>query len=250
MPGHPYKIYDKSKIQPRVLLDFYPTPRVAVDMLIKHTFFDGSVWEPASGNGAISRILEEQANLQVRSSDIQANAYGEGGLDFLKCDDPTDNVITNPPYSLLNPFMLHSLKVAKFKVAFLVNIHALYGVARHSFYEKNPPSTVLVLSRGIPFFKQGEWQSSGGMKHAWLIWDKADLTGETHIKWALHTGKAITPYDRDLTAPDADCVPMGPIYRPSEREAAEAQASLEAQENQCALKFIDAAAKKASEQNS
>ena len=199
MPGHPNKIYDKSQIHPRVLLDFYPTPRVATEMLLKHVHFEGSTWEPASGNGAISRVLEEQPQLQVRSSGIQEKEYGEGGIDFLKTTWSCDNIVTNPPYSLLNPFMVHALAMATKKVAFLVNVHALFGVARHSFYEKNPPSLILILSRGIPFFKGDKWTSGGGMKHIQLIWDKSDTSGSTRVEWALNVGKAVTDYDRELT---------------------------------------------------
>ena len=209
MPGHPNKIYDKSKIHPRVLHDFYPTPRVATEMLLKNVHFEGSTWEPASGNGAISRVLEEQPQLQVRSSDLQKTGYGEGEIDFLLTNWECDNIISNPPYSLLNPFMEQALRVAKSKVAFLVNVHALFGVTRHAFYKQNPPSLILILSRGIPYFKEGEWKSAGGMKHVQLVWDKLDKSGDTKIKWALNTGKAITDYDRDLVAADQECLPEG-----------------------------------------
>lgn len=208
MPGHPYKFYDKSRIAPRVLHDFYPTPRVAVDQLLKHMEIKGLVWEPASGNGAISRVLEEVDGVTVRSSDIQEKAYGEGGIDFLKSNDEVDVIITNPPYALLNQFMEHALRIARHKVAFLVNIHAVYGVARHAFYERHPPSMILALSRGIPFFKEGKWKTSGGVKHCWVVFDKTVPNTGTKLVWALSTGKAITEYDRELTKPDAECVPV------------------------------------------
>ena len=60
--------------------------------------FDGSIWEPACGDGAISKVLAE-AGYQVVSTDLIDRGYGAGGQDFLKSDKPlAKNIITNPPY--------------------------------------------------------------------------------------------------------------------------------------------------------
>ena len=34
--------------------DFYPTPLIAIEALLDHENFDGDIWEPACGDGAIS----------------------------------------------------------------------------------------------------------------------------------------------------------------------------------------------------
>ncbi len=205
MPGHPHKMYDKTRIDPRVPNDFYPTPRVATELLLKHMQFEGTIWEPMSGNGAISRVLEE-THSSVKSSDIHPNGYGQGGVDFLQCTDVVDHIITNPAYSILDAALSHALKLARHKVAFLINIHSLYGLGKFTFYKNHRPSEVLVLSRSLPYFKDGKWKA-GGSKHAWLIFDKENTSNTTQVHWALHVGRMLTDYDRELTLPDAECLP-------------------------------------------
>ena len=53
--------------------DFYPTPPWATRALLAHETFIGNVWEPACGDGAMSRVLAD-AGLRVESSDV--NDYG------------------------------------------------------------------------------------------------------------------------------------------------------------------------------
>jgi hypothetical protein len=60
--------------------------------------FEGSIWEPACGDGAISKVLEA-AGYTVISTDLVDRGYGHGGHDFLKSETPLGrNIITNPPY--------------------------------------------------------------------------------------------------------------------------------------------------------
>ena len=40
--------------------DFYATPRSTVEQLLAVESFEGTIWEPACGDGAISRVLEER----------------------------------------------------------------------------------------------------------------------------------------------------------------------------------------------
>jgi len=49
--------------------DFYPTPPEGTRALLSVERFDGSIWEPACGDGAISRVLIE-AGYEVVSSDL------------------------------------------------------------------------------------------------------------------------------------------------------------------------------------
>ncbi|SFL43618.1 hypothetical protein SAMN04488036_11513 [Shimia haliotis] len=82
----------------RAAFEFYPTPPEAVRALLSVERFDGSIWEPACGDGAISKVLIE-AGYQVVSTDLIDRGYGQGGLNFLKSTKPlAKNIITNPPY--------------------------------------------------------------------------------------------------------------------------------------------------------
>jgi hypothetical protein len=67
----------------RAPFEFYPTPPEAVRALLSVEKFDGPVWEPACGNGAISRELAA-AGHEVVSTDLQDYGFGRSGIDFLK----------------------------------------------------------------------------------------------------------------------------------------------------------------------
>lgn len=45
--------------QTRQAFDFYPTPRSSVEALLQSEIFSGSILEPASGQGHISKVLSE-----------------------------------------------------------------------------------------------------------------------------------------------------------------------------------------------
>ena len=92
---------------------WHPTPPRGVFALLTVESFAGVLWEPACGDGAISRILEA-AGHQVLSTDLVFRGYGRGDHDFLT-DHVTlvDHVVTNPPYSapvgLAAQFVEHAL---------------------------------------------------------------------------------------------------------------------------------------------
>jgi hypothetical protein len=92
---------------------FYPTPPRAVHALLACESFKGVLWEPASGDGAISRVLEA-AGFEVLSTDLVDRGYGRGGHDFA-ADSTTlaYHIITNPPFGpsrgLAARFVAHAL---------------------------------------------------------------------------------------------------------------------------------------------
>ena len=59
----------------RVPFDFYATPPEATRALLSVEDFDGLVWEPACGHGAISRVLVN-AGYSVVSTDLIDRGYG------------------------------------------------------------------------------------------------------------------------------------------------------------------------------
>ena len=61
----------------RVKDDFYPTPTNATMALLQREKFDGDIWEPACGDGAISKLLKLQG-YEVYSSDLVDRGYEIG----------------------------------------------------------------------------------------------------------------------------------------------------------------------------
>jgi hypothetical protein len=167
--------------------DFYPTPDWATQVLIDNEAFEGSIWECACGDGAMSEVLRTLGN-EVYSSDLYDRDYGQGGLDFLTTKRAVDNVITNPPFHSAEAFVHHAESVASNKYAFLLRLAFLEGGRRQKTIFKNtPPSRVWVFSERITFYPRGaEIKGSGTTAYAWFVWDK-NHTGATELKW-LPTG--------------------------------------------------------------
>lgn len=59
----------------RAAFEFYPTPTEAVRALLSVERFDDSIWEPACGDGAISKVSIEVRH-QVASTDLIDRSYG------------------------------------------------------------------------------------------------------------------------------------------------------------------------------
>jgi hypothetical protein len=62
----------------RAPFEFYPTPPEAVRALLSVEVFDGSIWEPACGDGAISRQLVAVGH-DVVSTDFVDHGFGTSG---------------------------------------------------------------------------------------------------------------------------------------------------------------------------
>ncbi|MTJ82833.1 MAG: hypothetical protein F8N37_17740 [Telmatospirillum sp.] len=163
--------------------DFYPTPRSAIEALLRVERFDGVIWEPACGDGAISRVLEETGH-QVLSTDLIDRGYGRGGIDFL-LDYTTraDSVVTNPPFRLAADFARHALTRTTGKVALLCKLNFLEGIKRKPLFEATPLRTVYVFSERLTMHRNGETTDRKGMiAFGWFVWDHAHK-GPPTIAW-------------------------------------------------------------------
>lgn len=164
--------------------DFYPTPPEATYALLEREKFKGEVWECACGDGAISKILQEN-NYKTYSSDLIDRGFGETPIDFLKSTRKTDNIITNPPFKLGTEFAYQSCLLANKKVAMLCRINFLEGVARGKMFKNTPLKTVYVFSRRITFTNPDTKKKShgGGMlAFAWFIWENG-YNKKPQIEW-------------------------------------------------------------------
>jgi len=164
--------------------DFYPTPPEGVYPLIKNEKFEGEIWECACGDGAISNLLIKEG-YNVYSSDLIDRGYGKTGIDFLKSNKKTENIITNPPFKLACEFAYHACKLADKKVALFARINFLEGVARGKMFKLTPLKNVYIFSRRITFINpdSGKKSHGGGMlAFAWFIWERG-FSGKPTIDW-------------------------------------------------------------------
>lgn len=163
--------------------DFYPTPAWATRALLDNEKFEGTIWEPACGNGAMSNVLI-QAGYRVDSSDMYDRGFGSIH-DFTKTDlhNSVENIITNPPYNSAEEFVHIGSIIVKNKLALLLRLAFLESASRYrTIYSHNPPSRVWIFSERITFYPaNAEIKGSGTTAYAWFVWDK-QATG-CELKW-------------------------------------------------------------------
>ena len=87
--------------------DFYRTPPAATQALLERErdFMPPRIWEPACGDGAMSRVLEASGR-EVISTDLVDRGYGVSGRDFrLERELLAPAIVTNPPFKLTDSFV-------------------------------------------------------------------------------------------------------------------------------------------------
>jgi len=158
--------------------DFYPTPENATLALLSVENFYGSIWEPACGDGAISKVLEAKG-YKTYSTDLIDRGYGKGGVDFLfQYELIANNIITNPPFCLCNEFIERAACLSPRKFAFLLKLSALEGVTRSRLMERTKLTRIHVFRNRLTMTRNGEASRNGGMiAFAWFVWD-VDHFGE------------------------------------------------------------------------
>ena len=160
--------------------DFYATPSLATQELLKKECFGGTLWECACGDGAISKVLIDNG-YDVYSSDLINRGCGEQ-LDFLQSDKKVDNIITNPPFNLSTEFTLHALKLARKKIIMLNKLSFLEGIKRNKeIFSKNKLQNVYVFSKRLNFRKYSG-EMNGLMAFAWFVFNQ-DYEGNAQLQW-------------------------------------------------------------------
>ncbi len=170
--------------------DFYATPAVAVDALIKaeRAFLPPVIWEPACGDGAIVLPLRA-AGYTVHASDLVARGCpdSEARIDFLfpcAVPDGAGGIVTNPPFKLARAFIDTALSRVPY-VAMLMRLAFLEGGARRPWFEASPLARVHVSARRLPMMHRGGWEgpaAGSGVAFAWFVWDRRHVA-RPEIRW-------------------------------------------------------------------
>lgn len=161
--------------------DFYITPKWVTNILCDNEKFEGNIWEPACGDGAICEALIDNGYLNITASDIKDYNYQPAffGKDFLQETKKAINIITNPPFTKNLPlkFMKKCEELATKKYVLLLPIRYMCGNKRVTFYTKiRAPKKIIPIPQKIDF-GGGAWY-----EFAWFIWDK-EYSGPTEIIW-------------------------------------------------------------------
>ena len=177
----------KRNPMPRHEEDFYRTPWECTRSLLRVEPVAGQVWEPACGDGMISRELALVPGIELRSTDLIDRGYGEVA-DFLEQREAfTGTIFTNPPYKLASQFALHSLAIGASKVVLLLRLSWLEGKKRkRQVFDKTPPSRVWVCS-SRPTLWHGDdpaaQDTGGAISYAWFVWDIGRTSKTTELLW-------------------------------------------------------------------
>lgn len=165
--------------------DFHPTPPCATEALCDVERFIGAIWEPACGDGAISRVLEARG-YDVVSTDLVERGYGQSRIDFLMEQRPmAPNIVTNPPFKNSEDFARQAVRLTTGKVAFLLRLVWLAGKSRGEFFRTAPLARVWVFSGRLPMMHRGGYEgpkSSSAIDFAWFVFEHGH-EGAPDIGW-------------------------------------------------------------------
>lgn len=180
-----------STTRNRVQNDFYATPPEATKAILDREILEGSILEPACGQGHISEVIKEYyPNSEVISTDLIDRGYGQGDINFLTYNygRKFDNIITNPPFKYAKEFIKKGLELANKKVIMFAKIQLLESENRRELFEKYPPKYIYVFSKrinpwrnGSPVDEKGKpWSST--MCFAWFVWE-IGYEGNSTVRW-------------------------------------------------------------------
>jgi hypothetical protein len=168
MKNKDYSCKRTAKTKPS---DLYETPYCLTRELLIKESFGQHVWEPACGKGAIVKVLTE-FNYNSWFTDIQRKK----SQDFLGYNIYVDNknIITNPPYSLADEFVLHAKYLETNKFTFLLRMNYLNAQKRTKLKIFKNLKKVYTFNRmpdlSRPLRKDGKCYT-GMQTYGWYVWE-------------------------------------------------------------------------------
>lgn len=169
--------------------DYYTTDPLAITLLDKHDLLDKDVsyWEPAVGSGKLARELKRLGYNVARASDLFDRGYGDTGVDFFEVNEVFEgNTITNPPYSFINDWIEHSLKITSNKVYIFCRIQTIETLKRYEIFKDNPPLYICPFVKRINCYRNDDTSfKQSAVCYSWFIWDNQVDNQDTKVKWLI-----------------------------------------------------------------
>jgi len=173
MAASPGSVNRASKWRPAD--DHYNTPRAAIVPFVRAALLPDHIWEPACGEGAISKVLEEHGHT-VTSTTLVDRGYGRPSVNFLECRELLAPVIvTNPPFGIIDEFVDHALSLNPDVLAIFARTKFVEGASRYGqIHARRPFSAIYQFIERIKFFagdiaesEQPGWNTEA---FAWFVW--------------------------------------------------------------------------------
>lgn len=165
--------------------DFYPTPTWATIALLQQETFHGIILEPCCGDGAISKILNENG-LETISYDKYNRGFGSVQDAFKLTGSIYDNIITNPPFAIAEKLINHFMDKFDHKMCMLLRTSFLESAGRYDrLWSINPPARVHIFSERLSMYPAGQQGVKGGgtTSYAWFCFDKNIKVKAPEIYW-------------------------------------------------------------------
>ena len=120
---------------------YWQTPPEAIIPLAKYLPKHARIWEPACGDGRITRCLEERG-FSIFGSDIL------DGHDFMSYTpkQPFDMIVTNPPFGKMSDFLAQCYAIGK-PFALLLPLYGLETEKRTDLYRQHGVELLLFNKR-------------------------------------------------------------------------------------------------------
>lgn len=203
-----YNGYDK-KNKEREALDYYSTPTEEVTNILNTLnidFNDKTILEPCAGGGHMLKAIQDYVNdsAGLIATDIKKRTLLDPNLsietgkefDFLSDNYPytedIDYIIMNPPYAVIEPFVMKSLSIANKGIIMLGRLQFLEGEARYkNIFKLCPPTDVYVYVDRIACFRNGDLsiKPDSVQAYAWFVWNLEEENPETKIHWIRRNNK-------------------------------------------------------------
>ncbi|TGR83025.1 hypothetical protein EN866_34410 [Mesorhizobium sp. M2D.F.Ca.ET.223.01.1.1] len=177
--------YERVEHLEREKDDFYPTP---AEPTIAFLSAEAArlkdfphIWEPAAGDGAMVRHIQEFGHRAVWS-DLIDRGCGAAIRSFYDFAEPlAPAIITNPPFAECNRdpgWIRHALERLDVEyMALLLPVNWTGASGRAALWAQFPPARMYIMRWRIDFTGQG----APPMLNAWFVWDKA-WKGETVLR--------------------------------------------------------------------
>lgn len=169
--------------------DYYSTDETAIRLLHRNNLLDKDVpyWETAVGGGRLAKELKRLGYNVSKETDLYDRGYGESGVDFFKCKEVFQgNTITNPPYSVINEWIIHSLKITSNKIYIFCRIQTIETMNRWRIYKNNPPLYICPFVKRVRCYRNdNKKREDNAVCYSWFIWDNQIDNKETYVKWLI-----------------------------------------------------------------
>jgi len=149
--------------------DVIMTPDYLCKAIVEHFKPSGKILEPCKGTGNFLKYMKADW------------CEIEEGKDFFNYNKKVDWIITNPPYSKMRKFLIHSFEISQ-NIVFLITINHIWTKARvrdmqnHGFDIKE----ILLINTPKEFppmgFQFGIVHFQKNYKANWLNWLKGDIS--------------------------------------------------------------------------